>query len=100
MIAFIGDHRQVYGLEPRSGSRPICRVLPIVPSTYHAHVAQRANPAKASARARRDLILCEEIRRVHVANCGVYGARKVWRQLGRDGIALARCPLPAARWNG
>jgi transposase InsO family protein len=87
MIAFVDDHREVYGVEP------ICRMLPIAPSTYHAHVARRADPAKASARARRDLVLCEEIRRVHVANFGVYGARKVWRQLGREGIAVARCTV-------
>ena len=87
MIAFIDDHREVYGVEP------ICRVLPIAPSTYHAHVAQRADPAKASPRARRDLVLMAQIRRVHVANFGVYGARKVWRQLGREGITVARCTV-------
>ena len=85
MIAFIDDHREVYGVEP------ICRVLPIAPSTYHAHVAQRTDPTKASSRARRDLVLMEQIRRVHEANFGVYGARKVWHQLGREGIEIARC---------
>ena len=54
MIAFIDDHREVHGVEP------ICKVLPIAPSTYHAHVAKRANPEKLSARARR------EIGRAHV----------------------------------
>src|SRR3954468_18751483 len=87
MIAFIDDHREVYGVEP------ICRVLPIAPSTYHAHVAQRADPAKASPRARQDLVLMAQIRRVHAANFGVYGARKVWRQLAREGIAVARCTV-------
>ena len=87
MIAFIDDHREVYGVEP------ICRVLPIAPSTYHAHVAQRADPAKASPRARQDLLLMEQIQRVQKANFGVYGARKVWRQLGREGIAVARCTV-------
>ncbi len=87
MIAFIDDHREVYGVEP------ICRVLPIAPSTYHARVAERADPAKSSPRARRDLVLMERIRRVHEANFGVYGARKVWRQLGREGIAVARCTV-------
>ena len=87
MIAFIDDHRGAYGVEP------ICRVLPIAPSTYHAHVAQRADPAKASPRARQDLVLMEQIRRVHAANFEVYGARKVWRQLGREGIAVARCTV-------
>ena len=71
MIAFIDDHREVYGVEP------ICRVLPIAPSTYHAHVAQRADPAKASPRARQDRVLREQIRRVHAAHFGVYGTRNV-----------------------
>ena len=87
MIAFIDDHREAYGVEP------ICRVLPIAPSTYRARVAQRADPAKASARVRQDLVLMGQIRRVHDTNFGVYGARKVWRQLGREGIAVARCTV-------
>jgi transposase InsO family protein len=87
MIAFIDDHREVYGVEP------ICRVLPIAPSTYHAHVARRADPAKASPRTRQDRVLMERIRRVHAANFEVYGARKVWRQLGREGITVARCAV-------
>ena len=58
MIAFIDDHREAYGVEP------ICRVLPIAPSTYHAHVARRADPAKRSARAKRDAALKTEVRRV------------------------------------
>jgi putative transposase len=87
MIVFIDDHREAYGVEP------ICRVLLIAPSTYHAHVAERADPAKASARVRQDLVLMEQIRRVHEANFGVYGARKVWRQLGREGISVARCTV-------
>jgi putative transposase len=68
-------------------------VLPIAPSTYHAHVARRGDPAKASARVRQDLALREEIRRVHTANLGVHGVRKIWRQLGREGIAVARCTV-------
>ena len=87
MIAFIDDHREVYGVEP------ICRVLPIAPSAYHARVAQRADPAKASPRAHQDLVLMEQIRRVHETNFGVYGARKIWRQLGREGVAVARCTV-------
>jgi transposase InsO family protein len=87
MIAFIDDHREVFGVEP------ICRMLRIAPSTYHARVAQRANPAKASPRARQDLVLMEQIRQVHAANFEVYGARKVWRQLCREGIAVARCTV-------
>jgi putative transposase len=87
MIAFIDDHREVHGVEP------ICKVLPIAPSTYHARVAERADPAKASARVRQDLMLMAQIRRVHDANFGVYGACKVWRQLGREGIVVARCTV-------
>jgi putative transposase len=87
MIAFIDAHRDAYGVEP------ICRVLPIAPSTYHAHVARRADPTKASARLRQDKILSEHIRRVHEANFGVYGVRKVWRQLLRESISVARCTV-------
>ena len=87
MIAFIDDHRHVYGVEP------ICRVLPIAPSTYHAHAARRADPGRAPARARRDAVLGEHIRRVFEENFRVYGVRKVWRQLGRDGISVARCTV-------
>ena len=93
MIAFIDDHRQAYGLGPRCGSRPICKVLPIAPSTYHAHVARRADPGKLPTRARSDGALMAEIRRVHEANFGVYGVRKVWRQLAREGIKAARCTV-------
>jgi putative transposase len=87
MIAFIDEHRAVHGVEP------ICRVLPIAPSTYHAHAARRADPDKLPARARRDLTLRTEIRRVYEENFCVYGVRKVWRQLLRDGIAVARCTV-------
>ena len=87
MIAFIDDHRGSYGVEP------ICRVLPIAPSTYHAHAAQRADPTKASPRARRDMTLVVQIRRVHEENFDLYGARKVWRQLGREGVVVARCTV-------
>jgi len=87
MIAFIDDHREVHGVEP------ICGMLRIAPSTYHAQVAQRADPSRASPRARQDLLLMAQIRRVHADNFGVYGARKVWRQLAREGTAVARCTV-------
>src|SRR6266576_108560 len=87
MIAFIDDHRGAYGVEP------ICRVLPIAPATYRTHAARRADPAKLPARSRRDLVLAAEIRRVFEANFRVYGVRKVWRQLGREGIRAARCTV-------
>jgi transposase InsO family protein len=87
MIAFIDDHRHVYGVEP------ICRVLPIAPSTYYAHVARRRDPSKRSARSRRDEALCREIERIWDDNFSVYGVRKVWRQLLREGIEVARCTV-------
>jgi putative transposase len=68
-------------------------VLPIAPSTYHAHIARRADPGRLPARAKRDATLVAEIRRVHAANFGVYGVRKVWRQLDREGITVARCTV-------
>jgi transposase InsO family protein len=87
MIAFIDDHRETYGVEP------ICRVLPIAPSTYHAHIARRTDPAKAPPRVRRDPELRRHIRRIWDENFQVYGVRKVWRQLRREGIAVARCTV-------
>jgi transposase InsO family protein len=87
MIAFIDDHRHSYGVEP------ICKVLPIAPSTYHAHAARRADRDKLSARARRDAALRAQIRRVWDENFQVYGVRKVWRQLKRDAIDVARCTV-------
>ena len=87
MIAFIDDHREAHGVEP------ICKVLPIAPSTYHDHVAKRTDPAKLSARAKRDLELKPEIERVFAENFDVYGARKVWRQMLREGFAVARCTV-------
>ncbi len=87
MIAFIDDHRAAYGVEP------ICRVLPIAPSTYHAHAARQADPGRLPARAKRDAVLAVEIRRVFEENFQVYGVRKIWRQLGREGIAVARCTV-------
>lgn len=87
MTAFIDEHRGTYGVEP------ICRVLPIAPSTYHEHAARKANPGKLPARTRSDAALMVEIRRVFDENFQVYGVRKVWRQLGREGITVARCTV-------
>ena len=87
MIAFIDEHRAVHGVEP------ICRVLPIAPSTYHAHAARRADPERLPARARRDAGLKVAIRRVFEENFRVYGVRKIRRQLGHEGIAVARCTV-------
>ena len=87
MIAFIDDHRASYGVEP------ICKVLPIAPSTYHAHAAKRADPGKLSARAKRDMALQPEIARVFAENFEVYGVRKVWRQMVRERFDVARCTV-------
>jgi putative transposase len=87
MIAFIDEHRAVHGVEP------ICRLLPIAPSTYYAHAARRADPAKLPARAQSDAVLIIEIRRVFEENFRVYGVREIWRQLGREGIRVARCTV-------
>lgn len=87
MIAFIDEHRGHYGVEP------ICRVLPVAPSTYHEHVAQRRDPARLSARAQRDEALKPEVMRVFAENFSVYGVRKVWRQMQREGFDVARCTV-------
>ena len=68
-------------------------MLPIAPSTYYAQVARRADPTKRSARARSDAALTIEIRRVFDGNFQVYGVRKVWRQLRREGFDVARCTV-------
>ena len=81
------DHRDAYGVEP------ICKVLPIAPSTYRAHAARRRDPARRSARVQRDATLKVEVRRVFEENFKVYGVRKVWRQLRREGFAVARCTV-------
>lgn len=87
MIAFIDDHRDAYGVEP------ICRVLPIAPSSYHERAAQRRNPGRRSARSQRDEGLKPEVIRVFAENFGVYGVRKVWRQMKREGFGVARCSV-------
>ncbi len=85
MVAFIDDHRRAYGVEP------ICRVLPIAPSTYFRRKAEQRDPTRRSARALRDEVLRAIIRRVYDENHRVYGPRKVWRQMGREGLREARC---------
>ena len=87
MIGFNDDHRVVHGV----GS--ICRVLPIAPSTYYACLAVRANSAKPSARQQWDAVLRPKIRPVWDDNWKVYGVRKAWRQLCREGEAVARCTV-------
>ena len=87
MVGFIDDHRGEHGVEP------ICDVLPIAPSTYYDHLAKRADPARRSDRARRDEDLRPEIKRVFEDNWSVYGVRKVWHQLRREGFDVARCTV-------
>ena len=87
MTSFIDEHRGEYGVEP------ICRVLPIAPSTYHERVAQRRDPSRLSPRAQRDEAMKPEVRRVFDANFKVYGVRKVWRQMQREGFDIARCTV-------
>jgi len=87
MIAFIDEHRGAYGVEP------ICRVLPIAPSIYHEHVARRGDPSRMPVRAKRDAELRREVQRVFEENLRVYGVRKVWHQLRREGFQVARCTV-------
>ena len=82
MIAYIDAHRSRFGVEP------ICRVLQFAPSTYWS-----AKRRPTSARSHRDEVLKPEIVRVHVENFGVYGAPKIWAQLNREGIQVARCTV-------
>lgn len=85
MISFIDEYRSVFGVEP------ICGLLPIAPSTYYENVAKRLDINRLSVRTRNDISLKIEIRRVFEQNFCVYGVRKVWRQLKREGFDVARC---------
>jgi transposase InsO family protein len=87
MVAFIDEHREVEGVES------IYSELPIAPATYYTHKAAQADPTKLSPRRRRDESLQAEIRRVWDENFKVYAARKVWRQLAREGHRVARCTV-------
>jgi len=87
MVDFIDAHRGVHGVEP------ICTVLPIAPSVYYEQKARQADRSRLTARARRDEVLRGEIRRVWRENFSVYGVRKVWKQLNREGIEVARCTV-------
>lgn len=87
MYAFVDAHKEAYGVEP------ICRVLQVAPSGYYEHRARERDPARRPARARHDEALRAAVRRVWRDNHEVYGARKVWRQLRREGTAVARCTV-------
>ena len=83
MIAFIDENRAEFGVEP------ICSVLPIAPSSYHA-----AKTRPPSARKVRDEALKPEIRRVFDESYdGCYGAKKIWKQLNREQVPVARCTV-------
>ena len=86
-MEFIEENRNRYGVEP------ICAVLPIAPSTFHEHEARRRDPGRLPARAKRDAELSPELDRVFRENRRVYGAKKVWKQLNREEIHVARCTV-------
>lgn len=87
MRSFIDQHRERFGVEP------ICKLLRVAPSAYWRYAARQRNPSLHSARARRDEFLIPHIQRVWLANFQVYGADKVWRQLQREGVEVARCTV-------
>jgi len=87
MINYIDSNKEKYGVES------ICKVLPIAPSTYYDHKDKQRNPDKRSSRAKRDEHLKDDIQRVWEDNFRVYGVRKIWRQLNREDIGVARCTV-------
>ncbi len=87
MVTYIDGHKDRFGVEP------ICAVLPISPSTYYTHKVLQQHPDRRSDRARADGWLTGEIERVWEDNYRVYGVRKVWRQLKREGVTVARCTV-------
>jgi hypothetical protein len=89
MIAFIDDQREAHGVEP------ICKVLPIAPSTYHDHAAKRTNPEKRSERAKRDTVLQADIQRVLPRI-----SKSTARARSGDSYGARAGRSPAARWSG
>ena len=87
MVSFIDQHRDSYGVEP------ICKELPIAPSTFYDHQAKQRDPQRRSARAKRDDEVCIDVQRVFDENLRVYGIHKVWRQMNREDIRIARCTV-------
>ena len=86
-MSFIDRHRDEHGVEP------ICRQLPIAPSVYYEARARQRDPSRLPARAKRDTWLCEQIRRVYKESFQLYGVRKVWHQLNREGTTVSRCTV-------
>ena len=87
MVAFIDKHRKNYGVES------ICKILPIAPSTYYEWKSRERDPGRLPARIRRDEEISRHIERIWEESRRIYGARKVWRQLLREGFRVARCTL-------
>jgi transposase InsO family protein len=85
--AFVDEHRDQFGVEP------ICSVLQFAPSAYRRHAARQRDPSLISQRAQRDAELKPQIQRVWDSNMQVYGADKVWKQLNREGVRVARCTI-------
>lgn len=87
MVSFVDEYRVTFGAEP------VCKLLPIAPSTYYDHMAKRGDVDRLSSQARNDIAMKIEIRRVFDTNFQVYGARKVWRQMKCEGFDIARCTI-------
>jgi transposase InsO family protein len=87
MVRYIDEHRERFGVEP------ICAVLPIAPSTYYEQKVREAKPDRRPARAIRDEELKPQVQRVFDENFRVYGADKVWKQLNREAVRVARCTV-------
>jgi len=87
MIAFIDAHKDQHGIEP------MCKQLPVAVSTYYGHKERESDPDRESNRSIRDRLLTTEVQRVWDENLQAYGVRKIWRQLKREGFAVARCTV-------
>lgn len=87
MVDFVDEHREVHGVES------ICKVLPIAPATYYTHQRMREHPELRSEREKRDDELRPKIARVYDDNFQVYGSRKIWRELIRQDVKVARCTV-------
>ena len=87
MVAFIDKHRDEHGVEP------ICEVLPIAPSTYYEHKARQADRSRLPAREHADVVARGHVRRVWQGSGGRYGVRKVWTQLHRESVPIAKCTV-------
>ena len=87
MIAFIEDHKVAHGVEP------VCRVLPVTLSTFHAHAAIARDPDPESDRARQDVLDRKKIKEAFDGSGKRYGARKIWHELRRNNHDIARCTV-------